>query len=43
VDCRGIAHQMFINLQYCASVLLEGSDVKFSTAFTINGSVQCEL
>jgi len=39
MDCKVIAHQMFINLEYCASVLLEGSAVKFSTALIINGSV----
>ena len=43
MDCSGIAHQMFINLEYCASVLMEGNAVKFSTALTVNGSIQCTV
>jgi hypothetical protein len=41
MDCSGIAHQMFINLEYCASVPLEGNAVKFSIALTVNGLIQC--
>jgi hypothetical protein len=38
-----VAHQMFINLKCCASIPLEGNAVKFNTALTVNGSIQCKL
>ena len=43
MDCSGIAHQIFINLEDCASVPLKENAVKFNTAMTVNGSIQCKV
>ena len=43
MDCSGVTHRMFMNLEYCASVPLEGNVVKFNTALTVNGAIECKL